>query len=132
MDKAEERLKDQVAMKLYTALVAKQGDASTKNCAAVAWQMADEFMKARTNNKRDQYDHILNTFEGAIALRMVLELDGSRGQYLDWLVNRYAREPDPLSSYAAEMSRTRMSMGQLAILRFLGDKEKEKKARKRA
>ena len=60
MDRAEERLKNRVATKMYADLMAKGAGATpSKDIAALAWQLADEFMKAREENKRDQYARVL-------------------------------------------------------------------------
>ena len=111
MTKTEKSLLDKAALAAFGALMAKSGDMPIDRCTVMAWQAADEFVKAR-------YDRILNEHQGTRALQRILELDGNTGRCLDHIASLYAGKPDPLRAYAEDNIGHSKTAGQIAIKRF--------------
>jgi hypothetical protein len=86
--------------------------------AAIAWQGADVLLEQRKEHKMGKYTAILQNYEGAEALRRVLEMGGNMGRGLDYMVGRYAGKPDPLRAFAEENIGPRTA-GQEAVAEYL-------------
>ena len=67
-----------------------------------------------------RYENILKRHEGEEALWLILYLDGYRGRCLEFAVDHYRRNPDPLLTYSNDpyVSPQRMTSGQIAIKVF--------------
>ena len=125
MTKTERSLLDKAALAAFSALMARDSTMPVKGCAIIAWQAADEFMKARQESGMSRYNHILDGYQGVEALRRILELDSNAGRYLDFITSRYADKPEPLRAYAEDSIGRGKTAGQLAIMRFLRKQAKE-------
>ena len=122
----EKKLLDKAALDVFKALTAKDSAMPVKNRAAAAWEAAGEFVKARKEYRISLYDNILRRYSGLDALRHILKLDGNTGRCLDHLVDRYKDRRDPLRAYADEVSYAGRNTGQMAIIRFLENKARER------
>jgi len=86
--------------------------------AAVAWQAADILLEQHGEHKIGKYATILQNYEGAEALRRILELGGYRGRCLKDFVDRYGKSSDPLLAYIKDNTGPR-TPGQEAVSRYL-------------
>jgi len=125
MNKDDREFVEEAAMLVFAALVGRDktetaGDKTEllRGYATIAWQSADILLEQHGEHKRGKYAAVLQTYGGAEALRRILELEGNTGRCLDYLVERYAREPDPLRAFAEENFGYRTT-GQEAVSRYL-------------
>ena len=125
MTKTERSLLDKAALAAFGALMARNSAMLIKDRAAIAWQAADEFIKARKESDISRYDRILDEYQGTEALRRILELDSNAGRYLNFITSRYAVRPEPLRAYAEDNIGHGKTAGQIAIMRFLRKQAKE-------
>jgi hypothetical protein len=123
MTELEWGLLDKAALAAFGALLTQHEGVKVpvKTIAKEAWEAANCFLLARKENGTNRYDAILQEYEGLDALRRILELDGDKGQFLDFHVEFYAKSPNPLLTYAKENIGYR-TPGRMAVSRFLEKK----------
>jgi len=116
---------EKTAQLVFAALVGRDktetaGDKTEllRGYAAIAWQAADILLEQYGEHKIGKYTAILKNYQGAEALRRVLELGGNTGRCLDYMVERYAGKPDPLRVFAEDNIGPRTA-GQEAVSRYL-------------
>ena len=120
MRKETEKLRGKAALAVFQALITrwKESIPPFKEIAALAWQVAEEFIKAREKDNADQYDHVLTEYGGLDALQRILELDGNTNRGLDFVLSLYADKPDPLRAYADDNFGSGKTTGQIAIKNY--------------
>ena len=130
MDKAEEmemeRTRKQAALLAFGAALFKHKGSNPpiKEIAKQAWEAGNMFLRTGFENDAAnslrRYQFALHEYEGIEALRHIAELDGYRDDTIDWLIKRYADEPDPLRAYAEDDEVNPKTFGQSMIGLCLG------------
>jgi hypothetical protein len=124
MDKAEERererTREKAALMAFGALLAQyKGSRQPEEIAKEAWEAGNMFLRTgfvnAAHNSLRRYEFALHEYEGLEALRHIAELDGFKANTIDWLMKRYADEPDPLRAYAEDDEVTPKTFGQSMI-----------------
>jgi hypothetical protein len=120
MKKETEELRDKAALAAFQALITrwKESIPPFKEIAALAWQAAEKFVKAREKDNADRYDRVLTEYGGIEALARILALDGNTGRGLDFVLSLYADKPDALHAYSDDNFGAGKTTGQIAIKCF--------------
>jgi hypothetical protein len=126
MKDTEKKLLEKTAQSVYVALISQwkgSGKPPLSELAVEAWRAAIEFVKVKELNEANEYLSILHNYKGMDALRRIMVKDGiAAGRFLDFLINQYKDEADPLMAYASENHFNKNYPGKTAIKEFMKNK----------
>ena len=125
-EKERERTREIAALLAFGAALFKhKGDKlpPIKEIAKQAWEAGNMFLRTgfenAVHNSLSRYKFALRELKGAAALRCIARLDGHKDDTIDWLIKRYADEPNMLIAYAQDDEVSPRTIGQSVIDLYL-------------